>query len=74
MRATPGGAIILQATTTNGQMTFGPPGTGQFTIVFPAGQITTSGAFTWECKFVDAAGNVSKPFGGQFLVTPTFTT
>lgn len=73
VRSAPGGPILLQATLSNGQMTFGASGTGQFTVTFPSASITTAGSYTWEAKFTDSSGNVSKPFGGQFQINPTYT-
>lgn len=73
VRLTPGGPIILQATVANGGITLGALGTGQLTISFLGSAITAPGAYTHELKVTDANGVVSKPFGGQFNIQPTFT-
>jgi hypothetical protein len=73
VRVAPGSATILQASISNGKLTLGAFGTGQFTVTFQPSDVTAAGAYTWECRFVDSTGNVSKPFGGQFMIQQTFS-
>lgn len=70
IRTGPGAAILLEASTANGQIAINNAG---LVLTFPGPSITTQGQFMWELKLTDTAGIVSKPIGGVFLITPSVT-
>lgn len=70
VRTGPGAAILLEASTGNGQISITNTG---MTLTFPGASITTQGQYAYELKLTDNAGIVSKPIGGVFLITPSVT-
>jgi hypothetical protein len=70
VRTGPGAAVLLEASTVNGQITIT---NSAITITFPGATIKTQGSFRHELKLTDVTGVVSKPIAGVFLITPSIT-
>lgn len=72
VRQQPGSAVLLEASTSNNQMTLGGPA-GTVQIVFSSGTVATAGSYQAELKLTDGTGVVSKPLGGPFVINQTVT-
>lgn len=70
VRSGPGAAILLEASTGNGQIVLTNTA---ITISFPGPSITTQGQYQYELKLTDTSGLVSKPIGGVFVISPSVT-
>jgi hypothetical protein len=70
VRQGPGTAILLEASTANGQIVMSNTA---IVVTFPAASIRTQGSFQYELKLTDPNGIPSKPIGGVFLINPTTT-
>lgn len=70
VRTGPGAAILLEASTANGQIAISNTA---IVISFPGASITAQGQYQYELKLTDPGAIVSKPVGGAFVIAPSVT-